>query len=289
MFSSSQPSEDLKGENEDAVSGPVLCAGNLTVPETLHEKIQNNLTLRGNNTHEGIVLLNDGDGEKPICDDGWDIEGAHVACRQLGFMRALQATWANQAGTDAFALDQVKCRGNETSLMDCEHLEPPRKENCNSGEAAGVVCDPKTREILQREADQKTEECFARNVLFGPELSSDVWVLDWVLDCQKMCGETEGCNTFSYDSISKECRLHSVGEVEEPEYPQPSTTTPLPSIPPTPAYRAIRVGERVRVCSNVQNPEYGWGSVSHTSIGTVREVLPGGDYFAIYIPVLPYQ
>ena len=66
-----------------------------------------------------------------------------------------------------------------------------------------------------------------------------------------------------------------MGEVEETGYPQPSTTTPLPSLPTTPPFRVIRVGDRVRVCSNVQPPEYGWGSVSHSSIGTVREVQEG--------------
>ena len=258
------------------MSGPVFCAWNLTVPETTLIRSQvssdpNSLTLVGNKTAEGILLLN----QKPICDDGWDIEAAHVACRQLGFSRAFQATQSNQATSDDFSLDEVKCRGNESSLLDCGHLVQ-RKENCNSGEAAGVVCDARSETELRRLADRRTEECFAKNVLFGPELTSDVWVLPTILDCQDMCGNTEDCNTFSYDKRSKECRLHSVGEVDEAGYPQPSTTTPLPSIPPTPPYRAIRVGDRVRVCRNIQPPEYGWGSVSHSSIGTVSEVQEGG-------------
>ena len=116
------------------------------------------------------MLLN----QKPICDDGWDIEAAHVACRQLGFGRAFQATQSNQATSDDFSLDEVKCRGNESSLLNCGHLVQ-RKENCNSGEAAGVVCDTRSEAELRRLAERRTEECFAKNVLFGPELTSDVW------------------------------------------------------------------------------------------------------------------
>ena len=192
--------------NEDAVSGPALCAVDITVPETTHSKSQtpsdpNSLTLVGNRSAEGILLLM----KLPICDDGWDIEAAHVACRQLGFSRALQATQTNQASSDEFSLDEVKCRGNETSLTDCIHLVE-RKENCNSDEAAGVVCDLRSKDELRREAEQRTEECFAKNVLFGSELNSDVWVLPTVLGCQEMCADTEGCNTFSYDNSSMECR-----------------------------------------------------------------------------------
>ena len=198
--------------NEDAVSGPALCAVDITVAETTHKKSQtpsdpNSLTLVGNKSAEGILLLN----KLPICDDGWNIEAAHVACRQLGFGRALQATQTNQASSDEFSLDDVKCRGNESLLTDCSHLVG-RKENCNSGEAAGVVCDARSKDELRREADQRTEECFAKNVLFGPELNSDVWVRPTVLDCQEICSGTEGCGTFSYDSSSMECRLHRVRE-----------------------------------------------------------------------------
>ena len=283
VVSSNPFSDESKDEDEDAVSGPVFCAWNLTVPATTLTRSQftsdpNSLTLVGNKTAEGILLLN----QKPICDDGWDIEAAHVACRQLGFSRAFQATQTNQANTDEFSLDEVKCRGNESSLLECGHLVQ-RKENCNSGEAAGVVCDARSEAELRVLIERRTDECFAKNVLFGPEVTSDIWVLPTLLDCQEMCGNTEGCNTFSYDTSSMECRLHSVGEVEETGYPQPSTTTPLP-------YRAIRVGDHVRVCPNIQSPKHGWGSgVSHGSIGTVREVQerrgrPGEEELRVDFP-----
>ena len=70
-----------------------------------------------------------------------------------------------------------------------------------------MVCDARSKDELRREADQRTEECFAKNVLFGPELNSEVWVRPTVLDCQEICSGTEGCGTFSYDTSSMECRL----------------------------------------------------------------------------------
>ena len=36
-------------------------------------------------------------------------------------------------------LDEVQCRGDETSLIECQHPETGR-HNCGSSEAAGVVC-----------------------------------------------------------------------------------------------------------------------------------------------------
>ena len=37
-------------------------------------------------------------------------------------------------------LDDVRCQGNETSLLDCKRKEPIGSENCGQGERAGVHC-----------------------------------------------------------------------------------------------------------------------------------------------------
>ena len=202
----------MKAADEDAVSGPVTCAWNMSFPAHSEFPSSNtsSLTLvhHSNDTRgEGYLILH----WKPICDDGWSLEAAHVACRQLGFTRALQATRGLQASTDAFSLDQVNCRGNETDLEQCSL---GMKENCVSGEAAGVVCDLQKEDEIDAIVGRLTEECFAKRVIYGPELTPKVWVLPTVLDCQQLCGATQDCNTFSYDTQSWECRLHSVREVE---------------------------------------------------------------------------
>ena len=94
----------------NAVSGPASCSHTVpqfpvvrhSVPSDPHS-----LTLLGDRPAEGILLLD----SKPVCDDGWNIQAAHVACIQLGFLRALEATTANMAYQDVFSMDQVVCRG----------------------------------------------------------------------------------------------------------------------------------------------------------------------------------
>lgn len=46
----------------------------------------------------------------------------------------------------------------------------------------------------------------------------------------------------------------------------------------------IRVGDRVKVKASVSVPRYKWGSVSHTSIGTVTSISANGRDAAIDFP-----
>ena len=59
-------------------------------------------------------------------------------CRMLGYQYA-QATVQSQFGSvpSTFAMDNVQCTGNETSLLDCPHLTV---DDCGSHEGAGVIC-----------------------------------------------------------------------------------------------------------------------------------------------------
>ncbi|KAM6259528.1 macrophage receptor MARCO isoform 1-T1 [Spheniscus humboldti] len=73
-----------------------------------------------------------------ICDDGWSIQDAAVVCRMLGYNRAVSAFTAT-AGSGQIWLDDVNCRGNESSIFDC-----PKPawgvNNCSHNEDAGVEC-----------------------------------------------------------------------------------------------------------------------------------------------------
>ena len=56
-----------------------------------------------------------------VCDDGWDINNAHVVCRQLGFRYALNV-YLNahySQGTGSILSDDVSCSGSESSLFSC--------------------------------------------------------------------------------------------------------------------------------------------------------------------------
>ena len=76
-----------------------------------------------------------------VCDDGWDMNGARVVCRQLGFYAAVSAPHSARfgAGSGQIWLDDVRCSGSETSIINCQHKEWG-VENCDHSEDASVIC-----------------------------------------------------------------------------------------------------------------------------------------------------
>lgn len=77
-----------------------------------------------------------------VCDDGWDLRDATVACRELGCGGALAAPGGAFFGEGAgpIILDDLRCRGNETTLRFCP-ARPWGQHDCHHREDAGAVCD----------------------------------------------------------------------------------------------------------------------------------------------------
>lgn len=75
-----------------------------------------------------------------VCDDTWDLEDAHVVCRQLSCGWAIQALPGLHfaPGQGPIHRDQVNCSGAEAYLWDCPGL--PSDRFCGHKEDAGVVC-----------------------------------------------------------------------------------------------------------------------------------------------------
>ena len=78
-----------------------------------------------------------------VCDDGWDINDARVVCNQLGFPDAEAAFQGEDHhfgyGTGQIWMDEVKCRGYESSLLSCSR-NSWGVHDCRHGEDAGVRC-----------------------------------------------------------------------------------------------------------------------------------------------------
>ena len=75
-----------------------------------------------------------------ICDEGWDINDAHVVCHMLGFPGALDATLRSEYGEPAPAyasLSAVQCNGTEDLIYDCPHESI---SYCSKSQSAGVQC-----------------------------------------------------------------------------------------------------------------------------------------------------
>ncbi|MXY53787.1 MAG: hypothetical protein F4Y86_14855, partial [Gammaproteobacteria bacterium] len=100
----------------------------------------------GGNTREGSVLICHDDEWGHVCDDRWAKVDANVACRQLGFPGAREATILSEFVTliqVKYWLDDVECTGSESALGLCPSAAWG-VHNCQFSERAGVRCRAET-------------------------------------------------------------------------------------------------------------------------------------------------
>ncbi|GAB0198138.1 scavenger receptor cysteine-rich domain-containing group B protein [Grus japonensis] len=113
------------GHHEDA---GVICRGSLRL-------------VNGSHRCEGRVEMFYLSQWGTVCDDAWDLRDAKVVCRQLGCGHAV-AAWGEARygrGTGYIFLDNLKCKGHESSLLRCSHIRWD-VHNCDHSEDAGAAC-----------------------------------------------------------------------------------------------------------------------------------------------------
>ena len=73
-----------------------------------------------------------------VCDDKWDINDAHVVCKQLGFSKAAQAYSGatHGQGSGPVWISDLECSGSESNLFGCRHSGCGNNHCTHSGDAS---------------------------------------------------------------------------------------------------------------------------------------------------------
>ncbi|XP_060703797.1 scavenger receptor cysteine-rich domain-containing group B protein [Hemiscyllium ocellatum] len=98
--------------------------------------------VNGHNPCQGLLEILYNGTWGTVCDDDWDIVDANVVCQQLGCGRALSVagTLPFGRGSGLILLDNVDCKGTESSLSECGSLGWAI-HNCNHYEDVAVICN----------------------------------------------------------------------------------------------------------------------------------------------------
>ncbi|XP_053524644.1 deleted in malignant brain tumors 1 protein-like [Artibeus jamaicensis] len=121
---------------EPAEMAPVDSNSSLSLPDLPVIRL-----VDGRNRCEGRVEVYHNGTWGTVCDDFWDINAARVVCQQLDCGEGIGALGSSYfgAGMGHIFLDNVQCRGNETTLGQCLHLGLS-VHNCGHHEDAGAIC-----------------------------------------------------------------------------------------------------------------------------------------------------
>ena len=91
-----------------------------------------------------VEVHHEGYGWGTVCDVNWDMNDAHVACRQLGFGEATAALVNGHnfgKNPPRILLSGVNCTGSERYLWECGHHGWASYENtCDVDMSAAVLC-----------------------------------------------------------------------------------------------------------------------------------------------------
>ena len=95
----------------------------------------------GPTKYEGAVEVYHNGEWGAVCDNGWDINDAHVVCNQLYLgeaMNAIRGAFYGQSSGKIW-LDDLNCTGTEKSIKQCPH-NGWGTQNCSHSKTAGVKC-----------------------------------------------------------------------------------------------------------------------------------------------------
>ncbi|XP_025112754.1 uncharacterized protein LOC112575252 isoform X1 [Pomacea canaliculata] len=109
-----------------------------------------------------------------VCDDNWDLLAAQMVCRDLCFSpQEAEPGWLSSSmklPVMPIVLDDVKCFGNESSFLKCNH-RPEFTHDCGPSELASVSCK-RTAPPTKIPAPEASVECSETEIIVA--LARDV-------------------------------------------------------------------------------------------------------------------
>ena len=94
-------------------------------------------------SHTGIIQFSFHGTLQTMSVQGWNMKGADVVCRELGFKRAIApfSTDDSQSSVTSMCIVWIDCSGDESSLSFCA-MNYTTKCEANAAAIATVTCDP---------------------------------------------------------------------------------------------------------------------------------------------------
>ena len=104
----------------------------------------------GNTTLEGRVEVFLLGHWGTVCDYDWDLRDATVVCRQLGYLRAIEAPRLAffGAGSGPSLYYRVYCTGTERRLTGCSKSNSNLGSACPHSQDAGAVCSGQSHTLF---------------------------------------------------------------------------------------------------------------------------------------------